>query len=402
MGGRGAAHPLLALAVRPIRSPAIAGRREGDSVNGIKHRLERILGRFPHGIAAALALLALSGGGVTTSAVGATPNCTVEQGQTDIDEGRYVHAVRELSCVIAAHPTEVEGYRGRAEALLLLGRYSDAFADYARITAVVEPVHADAWSTIFAGYTARLSASPNDIPALTGASFARWVDFQYPKAIALLETLVQLHPDDVYANLFLGSSRVLKGVKTSLGIADLDRAIALAPTSPDVRFIVADAYTYGLPDPERALAEASLALEWGLDTPRVHAILGAAHNALGDVDTAAEHVARHLELVTTELVPTAPLTAGGSLDLGVLPGQVLEIPVPVSVGETIAIATSSKDYWDTIAVLFAPDGTPVVGSDDENAYFAAFDHVAETTGTYRLRVAFFEAVNSGRLVVTRT
>jgi len=73
------------------------------------------------------------------------------------------------------------------------------------------------------------------------------------------------------------------------GVADLDYAIALAPDSPDVRYIVADAYTYGLFDPQRAFAEATFAFEAGLDTPRVHAILGSAYSAFGDVAAAAAH-----------------------------------------------------------------------------------------------------------------
>src|SRR5215470_3409766 len=52
--------------------------------------------------------------------------CTPERGQDFINEGRYEQAVREFTCVINAQPTEVEGYRGRIEAELLLGRYSDA------------------------------------------------------------------------------------------------------------------------------------------------------------------------------------------------------------------------------------------------------------------------------------
>jgi hypothetical protein len=52
------------------------------------------------------------------------------------------------------------------------------------------------------------------------------------------------------------------GATKNQGLADLDRAIALAPSSPDVRFIVSDAFTYGLSDPQRAFAEASLALQW--------------------------------------------------------------------------------------------------------------------------------------------
>ena len=73
----------------------------------------------------------------------------------------------------------------------------------------------------------------------------------------------------------------------------------------------------------------------------------------------------------------------------------------MAAGETISIATSSRDFWDSIVVLLAPDGTPVVGSDDANSYFAAFDWVAQATGTYRLQVTSFESIDTGALVVTR-
>jgi hypothetical protein len=82
---------------------------------------------------------------------------------------------------------------------------------------------------------------------------------------------------------------------------------------------------------------------------------------------------RSIDLVTTELVPTSPLAGGGSRSLGFVPGRTHTIPIPVTAGETISIATKSRDLWDSIAVLLAADGSPVVGSDDENAYFAAFD-----------------------------
>ena len=42
-----------------------------------------------------------------------------------------------------------------------------------------------------------------------------------------------------------------------------------------------------------------------------------------------------------------------------------------------------------------------MGSDDENDYFAAFEHVAEATGNYKVQVTSFEAVSTGELVVTR-
>src|SRR5262245_33365562 len=51
--------------------------------------------------------------------------CSAAQGQAYIDQGRYDQAIREFSCLVAAQPTEAEGYRGKAEAELMLGRYSD-------------------------------------------------------------------------------------------------------------------------------------------------------------------------------------------------------------------------------------------------------------------------------------
>ena len=348
-------------------------------------------------LGAALGAVAL----LAVAPAASAPKCTAAEGQALIDAGRYDHAVREFSCVIASDPTGVEGYRGRIEARLMLGLYAEAYADYARITAVVEPVHPDVDRIILDGYRARLDAAPADVHALTGLSFARWNDFDYAQAIHVLNRLLELRPDDVFGNLFRGSSRVLGGKTKAQGIADLDRAIALAPTSPDVRYVVADAYTYGLTDYERAHAEASLALQWGLDTPRVHAILGAALNAFGEVEEAAGHIARHIDQVTTELVPAGPLTPGSSFALPLVPGRTVELAVPAVAGQRVSIAVSSRDYWDTIAVLLAPDGTPLVGSDDESAYHAAFDWVAPATATYRLRVTFFESVITGNLVVTR-
>jgi tetratricopeptide (TPR) repeat protein len=335
----------------------------------------------------------------TASSAG-TQTCTVEQGQIYIDQARYKQAVKEFTCIIERHPTGVEGYRGRIEAQLLLGLYSDALGDYARVTALVLPVHPDAASTILAGYDARLAVEPQSISALTGASFAQWWLFQYAQATHLLNQLLDEQPDNVYGNLFRGSSQLLRGA-TNAGVTDLEHAITLAPESPDVHFIAADAYTYGLPDPDRAFAEATLALNGGLDTPRVHAILATSYLAFGDLLASAAHIERHIDLVTTQLVSAAPILPRYSLGVVLAPGRTFEIPVPAVAGETIAIATSSKDYWDSIAVLLAPDGTPVAGSDDGKGYFAAFEWPAAQTTTYRLRVTFFESINSGLLLVTR-
>jgi tetratricopeptide (TPR) repeat protein len=313
--------------------------------------------------------------------------CTSEQGQQFIDASDYKKAIQEFSCVIGFDPTAVEGYRGRIEAQLMLGRFSDAVWDYTRVTAFVLPVHPEAEQAILAGYQARLGANPDALPALTGQSFAYWYFFAYPAAMHVLDHLLELQPNDVYGNLFRGSTRVLQGAKRAAGAADLERAIALAPSSPDVRFIVADGYTYGgLPDAQRAFDEATFALNGGLDTPRIRAILAASYLAFGNLAAAAAQIAVHLELVTTELVTTAPLAAGQTTSLGLVPGRVYDIPIAAAAGETVSIATSSKDFDDTILVLLGPDGTPVAGSDDFKGYFAGLGWVAPAAGTYRMSV----------------
>ena len=355
-------------------------------------------------LVAVVVSLLVAGQAVKAERVGVRnpPPCSAEQGQLYIDEGRYKSAIREFTCLIDAQPTAVEGYRGRIEAELLLGKFSDAVRDYTRVTAFVLPVHPDAESTILAGYDARLAIDPENIAALTGKSFAYWWFFQYSLAVQVINELLDVSPNDVYGNLFRGSSRVLLGSSQTGGATDLENAIALDPESPDVHYVVADAYTYGgQADPQRAFDEASLALDGGLDTPRVHAILAASYLAFGNPVAAAIHIERHLELVTTELVTTSPLAAGSSLTLNAVPGRTFDIPLPVVAGESVSIGTSSHDFVDTILALLAPDGSPVLGSDDYKSYFAGFQWVAPATGTYRLRVTSFEAVSTGVLRVTR-
>jgi tetratricopeptide (TPR) repeat protein len=341
--------------------------------------------------------------GLTSAVANAAPAdaCTAEQGQAFIDSGNYDKAIKEFTCVIDADPTGVDGYRGRIEAELLSRQFSNSVRDYARVTALVLPVHPDAQSLILEDYNDRLAATPNNIAALTGLSFADWWFFDYPAAIHVLNQLLAIAPNDVYGNLFRGSTRLLSNAGAAQGAADLERAIALAPSSPDVHFIVADAYTYGKPDRQRAFNEASLALAGGLNTPRVHAILAASYQAFGNVVAAATEIKIHLDLVTTDLVATDPLPANGSMALDLVPGRTYEIPLPVTAGRAVSVVTGSHDFLDTILVLLAPDGSPVLGSDDSKSYFAAFKWVPPSSGVYRIQVTSFESVSTGVLTVTR-
>jgi tetratricopeptide (TPR) repeat protein len=338
---------------------------------------------------------------IAASSVAAFAHCTAEEGQEFIDQGRYEQAVREFSCLIQSRPTSVEGYRGRIEARLLLGEYADALGDYSKVTAFVLPVHPNAAETIEAGYAARLKAKPNSIPALTGASFFQWWAFEYAKAIQLLNRLLNVEPRNRYGNLFRGSSRLLNGVAGQQGVADLERAIQLDSANPHVRFVVADAYTYGQPDADRAFAEARRALRWGLDTPRIHAILANAYREFGNEPAAAVETYIHMEQVTNRLVRTDPLPANTTRTLPLFPGRTYEIPVALATGQALSVGTSSEDFYDTILVVLDPQGRPVFSADDVEEYFAAIHWIAGTGGVYRIRVTSFESINTGALKVRR-
>jgi hypothetical protein len=154
--------------------------------------------------------------------------------------------------------------------------------------------------------------------------------------------------------------------------------------------------------PAPSTAGASRALAGGLDTPRVHAILAFAHRSTGDDPTAARHLFRHFELVTTDLRHAPPLGPGATQSVELVPGRAWELPLPATAGEQIVVVTGGRAITDSIAVLVAPDGTPVSGGDDEIGAFAAIDWQTLETGTYRLRVTSFEAVQTGMIEVTRS
>jgi hypothetical protein len=143
-----------------------------------------------------------------------------------------------------------------------------------------------------------------------------------PVAIYVLDDLLALNKD-VYANLFGGSSCLLKAIAYAEGIADLGRAIAIARQSSDVRFGVADACTSGS-RLTRGGRSQKLHLRWGgLKTPRVHPILPA-------------------------------LSVVGALTLPLVPRRSYEIPIPATAGQTLSILTSGRDVHDTILCCSGP------------------------------------------------
>jgi hypothetical protein len=89
--------------------------------------------------------------------------------------------------------------------------------------------------------------------------------------------------------------------------------------------------------------------------------------AFGNQSAAAAEIRTHIQLATTGLVQGSVLGVGVTQTLPLVPGRSYEIPVPVTAGQTLSMLTSSRDSYDTILVLIAPDGTPVLGAVTTNS-----------------------------------
>jgi len=133
-----------------------------------------------------------------------------------------------------------------------------------------------------------------------------------------------------------GASRLLKGTSRVDGAAELNRAIAFASANSGIRFIVADAHTYGnVPDPQPAFAKASFGLAGALNTPRVHRFsqrVSRCHNQLAAAAELRTHIGAEGD------------SAGSSRTLycqrhGYTPlvvGRSYEISVPATAGEALS------------------------------------------------------------------
>jgi len=304
-------------------------------------------------------------------------------------------------CLTEAGELDVDAYRGRIEAALMAGSYSNGLGQYTQMQKVVIPTMPDAFDQILTAYNAQVSASPDDLIALIGQSFAQWWVSDYKAAIATTGHLLELMPDNVYATLFRGSSRLFTGDLEG-GEADIARALELAPNSADVHFIAADAYTYALGDLTRALEQATLARDLGLNTPRVNAILATAYMEQGDEALATQYFAEHIAGATSEYVDTEPLAAGSSVTLDFVPGRTYRIPVVAEAGETLTLlAASGVDGVDTLAVLLGPDGSQVTSNDDYTDLNAGIVRQVDAAGIYTLVIGTFEGAGTGEVVVSR-
>lgn len=339
------------------------------------------------------------------------PDCSADldylsEGQTLIDTGAYQEAIEAFTCAIENSPLEVDGYRGRIEARLLAGGYSDAMIDYAALRVQVIPEVPDAIDQIFEYYEGSLASNPENIPLLTGYSFAQWYNFDFEGALVSLETILTLEPDNLYGLLLHGNNKLFVE-DVEAGEADFARVLEIEPESADVYFIMADGYLYALGDLERALEFATMAAEMGLDTPRMDAIFATVYFYLGEEEKALPYYLRHIEQTTLAFVDMDPLEKGQPITIDVTPGQTYRFPVEAAADETLTITAMSEaqagefDEVDSLMLLLAPDGTLVTGNDDNIELNAGFEYTVSEAGTYTLLVASFEGAGTGKILLSR-
>jgi hypothetical protein len=302
-------------------------------------------------------------------------------------------------CALNLDPLSVDVYRWQIESALLAGDYSEAVDGYMTLLAVIAPEHPDIFETLLADYERDLTTMPDDLVLLTGYAGLQWWVSDYAAAIHALDHLLEVEPDSVTALTFRGSAHFFME-DVDAGSADFARALELDPDNPNIYFLIADAYTYAMPDTERALDAALTANALGLASPRLDAIFGAAYTALDDDAAAAAYYAQHIASATSAFIDAAALAAGESVTLTIEPGQTYIIPLDVTAGETLDVMTGGD--LDTIIALYAPDNTVVIGSDDRDGYFAGFTAQIDAAGTYRLYVTTFAAAGTGDLIVTRS
>ena len=289
--------------------------------------------------------------------------------------------------------------RGPAAPRSVLRRLSRLQHGHHRARGAAAP---NAFGTIYDHYAARLSVDPDSIPALTGASFARWVNFDYPQAIQVLNQLLDVAPDDLFGTLFRGSSRLLHGKTTAKGVAELEpgnRARSGQPRRPVHRCgrvhlrPARSRSCRGRSEPRPRLGPRHC--------PRPRHPCRLAQRVRRAVAGRRAHRASLRPRHDRAHQHSAP---GGrrSGDARSRPGAVVRHPDRGKCRADDLDLDVQPRLWDSIAVLFAPDGAPVVGSDDDNVYLAEFDWEAVATGTYVLYVTSFESVSTGELVVERS
>jgi tetratricopeptide (TPR) repeat protein len=126
-------------------------------------------------------------------------------------QGKSDEAIRRLTEIVAAHPTDVEALSALAGLQRTAKNYAAAAATYDKAIAAIGQPQRDNWTLFY----------------FRGISFER--DKQWPKAEADFKKALELYPDQPLVLNYLGYSWVDKGMNLAEAFKMLRRAVELEP-----------------------------------------------------------------------------------------------------------------------------------------------------------------------------
>lgn len=325
-----------------------------------------------------------------------TPSCSITTGQNLIDSGSYLLAVAEFTCYLKTNPKSCDGFRGRAEAYLMLNLFAHAQTDYNNITANATTLTPTCIEDIKVNAQYRALENPsNPAPRIT-YSFANWVTFDYDLALEVLQPMLAANSKDVTVNALIGSTRVLSGVDVYKGRVNLNYASAKLPFSGDIDWLMADAQLYGLGQCNLAFHYASAALGKGINIPRIHAILSTCYSAWGMDDDAADELDIIFNMVTVETVNLGDLPINSEISSSLVPGRTIEVALVVAEYNVVSVNVNAPDCTsdDTILIVYDSNGIPVLSNDDFVGFCSGFAFWQPPAGIYTIKITSFDGVGT--------
>ena len=275
---------------------------------------------------------------VDSMAIGLDAQAYFSRAYAYMEQGHYKAAITDLSQAIELDSEFAAAYYFRGMAYDYTGEYTLAIADYSQ-TIKLEPDVAD-------GYYAR------------GAVYAG--EGEYEHAIADFNRAIDLDPVYVSAYYDRGVTHNLMG-DYELAIADFNKVIELHPELDFAYRSRGNAYRH-LGDYEQAIADYNYAIEL---QPSDSAYLsrGFTYSLIGNSEQAIADYVQYARLNETEHIERAPLSAGQSIELGVIEGRSYLIPLNTAAGSTISI-TASTSEGDPLLILFDSHGEALTFNDD--------------------------------------
>ncbi|MBL8152674.1 MAG: hypothetical protein JNM70_00705 [Anaerolineae bacterium] len=309
----------------------------------------------------------------------------------------FTAALAAYQCAIQIKPDEFIAYQSGVEAALRAGDFM-AMAEINFL--MLHRFGGKAFENVLTHYDQVLKANPDDAWANVYSAYYLMQAGMFRQALTNVDHAIALGLDNA-------SVRIIRwGVnywmqKPDDAAADYEKAAAFDPKNPGIVFNMAMSSFFGqeLTNANSYLDETA---QLGATSPLVTLFMGDVDAAAGDAALAAQHYLDYMALVAPTVVPAGTLVLNERLTVPVHPGETYHFSVDLKVGEVWKVNTSvgfKAPWMDPVLVLLAPDGTPLIGNNDdlpgEPAGNAALTYTPEVTGTYTLVMTTYAGIGEG-------